>query len=104
MIMSLQRLCMRWNRSMGFRVERSMKPMSRLGSIFGVLATLALALTQASPAQSSSDALLQRMIAQTGHMHSYTAAVHADIAMHTFPYLNPSLDGTYYHKEPDKNK
>jgi len=78
--------------------------MSRFGSIFGVLATLALALTQASPAQSSSDALLQRMVSQSGRIHSYTAAVHADIAMHTFPYLSPSLDGTYYHKEPDKNK
>jgi len=78
--------------------------MSRLGSIFGVLGVLAAALTQASPAQSSSDALLQRMMAQNGHVHSYTAAVHADIAMRTFPYLSPSLDGTYYHKEPDKNK
>jgi len=78
--------------------------MSRLGSIFGVLAALAIALTQASPAQSNGDELMQRLIAQSGRLHSYTAAVHADINMRTFPYLSPSLDGTYYHKEPDKNK
>lgn len=37
-------------------------------------------------------------------VHSYTANVHADIAMHSFPFLSPSLEGTYYHKEPSKNK
>lgn len=78
--------------------------MFRLGSFFGVVATLALALTQASPAQNSADQLLQRLASQSAHVRSYTAAVHADIAMRTFPYLSPSLDGTYYHKEPDKNK
>lgn len=81
-----------------------MKPLSRLGSFLGVAATLALALTQASSAQNSSDALLQRLIDESGKVHSYTADVHADIAMRTFPYLSPSLDGTYYHKEPDKDK
>lgn len=48
--------------------------------------------------------LLQRMIAASGSVKSYTADVHADVAMHTFPYLSPTLDGTYYHKEPSKNK
>lgn len=48
--------------------------------------------------------LMQRMIAQTQSVQTYTAQVHADVAMHTFPFLSPSLDGTYYHKEPDMNK
>ena len=52
----------------------------------------------------SAQPLLTRMIAQSGTVKSYTASVHADVAMHTFPFLSPSLDGTYYHKEPSKNK
>lgn len=48
--------------------------------------------------------LISRMSAAEAGVRSYTASVHADIAMHSFPYLSPSLDGTYYHKEPSKNK
>jgi hypothetical protein len=48
--------------------------------------------------------LLQHMIANADGVTSYTASVHADVAMRTFPYLSPSLDGTYYHKEPSHNK
>ena len=47
--------------------------------------------------------LIRRMVA-ADNVRSYTASVHADIAMHSFPFLSPSLDGTYYHKEPSKNK
>ena len=68
---------------------------------------LSVALPGAVAAQTAANApsqLLQRMIAQTQGVQSYTASVHADIAMRTFPYLSPSLDGTYYHKEPSKNK
>lgn len=50
------------------------------------------------------DALLARMAQVNPHLHSYTSAIHADVRMLSFPYLSPSLDGTYYHKEPDKNK
>ena len=59
------------------------------------------ALAQTSPEEA---ALLQHMIANTQGVKSYTASVHADVAMRTFPYLSPSLDGTYYHKEPSHNK
>jgi hypothetical protein len=52
----------------------------------------------------SASPLLARMIANADGVKSYTASVHADIAMRTFPYLSPSLDGTYYHKEPSRNK
>jgi hypothetical protein len=47
--------------------------------------------------------IINRMVA-ADTVRSYTASVHADIAMHSFPFLSPSLDGTYYHKEPSKNK
>jgi hypothetical protein len=48
--------------------------------------------------------IVQRMVAADAGVRSYTASVHADIEMHSFPFISPSLDGTYYHKEPNKNK
>ncbi len=62
------------------------------------------ATAQAQSPSSSPQPLLARMVAQSESVQSYTAAIHADIAMRTFPYLSPSLDGMYYHKEPSKNK
>jgi len=59
----------------------------------------------ASPPQGGSAAdLVHRMVVAQDDVRSYVASVHADIAMHSFPYLSPSLDGTYYHKEPSMNK
>jgi|SRR5579884_512135 len=71
-----------------------------------ILCGLAAAGYQSATAQVAVDtsALLQRMIANADGVKSYTASVHADIAMRTFPFLSPSLDGTYYHKEPSLNK
>lgn len=84
--------------------------MKRVPILLAVAAAFAM-LCGVTPAFARSDApgasagsLLQRMIAESGSVKSYTASVHADVAMHTFPYLSPSLDGTYYHKEPSKNK
>lgn len=48
--------------------------------------------------------LVGRAGALADDVKAYTASVHADVALHTFPYLSPSLDGTYYHKVPNKNK
>lgn len=59
---------------------------------------------QPAGAEASSSALLQRMIANADGVKSYTASIHTDVAMHTFPYLSPTLEGTYYHKEPSRNK
>ena len=94
--------------------ERNCAPRSRVRSsmkrfllrVFGLFASCALAaapLVPASAQSSSVSDLLRRMVA-ADDVRSYTANVHADVAMHTFPYLSPSLDGTYYHKEPSKNK
>jgi hypothetical protein len=48
--------------------------------------------------------LLARMAALNAGLNTYTATMHAHVAMKSFPYLSANLDGTYYHKEPDKNK
>jgi hypothetical protein len=80
--------------------------MKRPASIVAV-ATLLCApaiAAQTAGAQVSSSDLLQRMIANSGGVKSYTASVRADIAMRTFPYLSPTLEGTFYHKEPSHNK
>ena len=52
-----------------------------------------------SPAQ-----LIARAAARSASVKSYVANVHAVIAMHSFPFVSPTLEGTYYHKEPNKNK
>ncbi len=71
--------------------------------IFGAaLALLALAALP-TPSPGSAD-MLERMASLNPHLKTFEASVHVDIALHTFPYLNPSLDGTYYHKEPSKDK
>lgn len=76
---------------------------STAAALFAFCALLAGALVPASAQNSTITDLIRRMAA-ADDVRSYTASVHADIAMHTFPYLSPSLDGTYYHKEPSKNK
>ncbi|MBV9149875.1 MAG: hypothetical protein JO024_08415 [Candidatus Eremiobacteraeota bacterium] len=66
------------------------------------LALLAIA-AMPTPSPGSAD-MLQRMQSLYPHLNSLEATVHVDITLHTFPYLSPSLDGTYYHKEPSKDK
>jgi hypothetical protein len=73
--------------------------------VFALCAALAALLPAAAQTSSAPTvvAIIDRMVA-ADTVRSYTASVHADIAMHSFPFLSPSLDGTYYHKEPSKNK
>lgn len=47
--------------------------------------------------------LLQRMAQVNSGLQSYTASMHVDVALHTFPFLSPALDGTVYFKAPDKD-
>jgi hypothetical protein len=70
-----------------------------------VVAALILAIGAGlhAPASAQPD-LLSRMIALNPGLKSYTASIHADVHMTSFPYLNPILDGTYYHKDPSKDK
>lgn len=70
------------------------------------VAALALAIGAGlhAPAAHAQGDLLARMIALNPGLTSYTASIHADVHMTSFPYLNPVLDGTYYHKDPSKDK
>lgn len=80
---------------------------ARIYALFGAAALCGAFVFSGIASAQSGDAtatLLQRMATQVETLKSYTASVHADVAMRTFPYLSPSLDGTYYHKEPSKNK
>ncbi len=64
-------------------------------------AALAMALPLPSPA---ADDLLARAAAVNPNLHSYTATLHAHVALTTFPYLSTDLSGTFYHKDPNKDK
>jgi hypothetical protein len=61
-----------------------------------------LAITaRAAPAD---DDLLARMAQVNPHLHAFTATLHANVQLKSFPFLSANLVGTYYHKEPDKTK
>jgi outer membrane lipoprotein-sorting protein len=47
-------------------------------------------------------ALIERMAAANPGLQSYTANLHVVVALHSMPYVSPSLDGNYYYKRPDK--
>jgi len=49
-------------------------------------------------------ALLARMESVNPNLHAFTATMHAHVAMKSFPFLTADVEGTYYYKEPDKNK
>jgi len=65
---------------------------------------LAIVLCTTVAAVFSQDSLQARASALNPSLHSFQANIHADISMKTFPYLSPSLDGMYYHKEPGMDK
>jgi len=71
--------------------------------VFGAALALAALAAMPTPSPGSAD-MLARMASLNPHLKTLEASVHVDIALHTFPYLSPSLDGTYYHKEPSKDK
>lgn len=48
--------------------------------------------------------LLDRMAALNPNLRAFTATLHAHVAMKSIPFLSADLVGTYYYKQPDKNK
>src|SRR5512142_2695050 len=44
-----------------------------------------------------------RMQKVNASLKSFQADLHVDVRMRSFPPINPSLDGTAYYKQPDKN-
>ncbi|HET9392713.1 MAG TPA: hypothetical protein VFO29_04195 [Candidatus Rubrimentiphilum sp.] len=77
---------------------------SRFLAAVAIAATLLLGMSPISRAAEPVSPALQKLIALNDRLHSYTADVRADVVMHSFPYLGATLTGTYYHKEPNKNK
>jgi len=71
-------------------------------AIAAAAAAIALS-TTATHAYAAGD-LLDRMAALNPGLHTFTATMHANVALKTFPFLSVQLVGTYYHKEPDQNK
>jgi hypothetical protein len=66
---------------------------------------LAALLGAAAPCGADSQsALLDRMAALNPHLRAFTATLRAHVAMKSFPFLSADLVGTYYYKQPDKNK
>ncbi|MDE2571602.1 MAG: hypothetical protein KGM44_03650 [bacterium] len=61
----------------------------------------------ATPAPQPSDpalgALLAKMVAVNADVRSYEAAMTVNVAMHTFPYLKPTLTGKVYWERPDRS-
>jgi len=83
----------------------------KLVSVLAALTLVALAGRVPGAADDSSQAtgssavdnpLYKRMTQVNAGLHSYKADLHADIALKTFPFLSPSLDGNVYFKQPDK--
>jgi hypothetical protein len=50
---------------------------------------------------SSNDVFL-RMQRLNADVKSYTAVMHVDVAMKSFPFLSPGLDGNVYYEQPDR--
>lgn len=81
-----------------------MTPMIRT-TLKTAMAAAAFAAAAALPAAAgASDDLLARMAAINPTLRSFTATIRADVTLKTFPFLGAHLIGTYYHKEPDRNK
>ena len=57
---------------------------------------------QAAGLAPAGNELLKRMTALNANLHTYKASVHLDVALKTFPYLSPSIDGAVYYEAPDK--
>jgi outer membrane lipoprotein-sorting protein len=54
------------------------------------------------PLDPSSNVLFKRMVALNSALRTYRATIHLDVALKSFPFVSPSLDGTAYYKRPDK--
>jgi hypothetical protein len=73
-------------------------------SLLGTLVTPLSAETVAAPAMlgAQNDGVYKRMVALNGSLRTFTADIHLEVAMKSFPYISPSLDGAVYFKKPDK--
>jgi hypothetical protein len=64
----------------------------------------ALVVLIGSARASAKSDLLERMIALNAQLHSFSATLHAHVALSTFPFLSADIVATYYHRNPDFDK
>jgi outer membrane lipoprotein-sorting protein len=69
---------------------------------FAILLSVAIGALTTNAA--AGDDLLGRMAALNPNLHSYSATMHAHVALTTFPFLSTDIVATYYHKDPDLDK
>jgi hypothetical protein len=70
--------------------------------------TIALAVAVVGVAPDGRDpaaaaAVYARMQHVNAALRTYEATVHVDVAMHSFPFISPKLDGQAFFKRPDRN-
>ena len=68
-----------------------------------VVAVAGALLLTITPVHATPD-ILARMAAVNPDLHTYTATLHAQITLRTFPFLATQIVGTIYRKEPDLEK
>jgi len=51
-------------------------------------------------APASASEVIEKMLSRNPGLNSYTARVHVNVRMLTFPFLAPKLEGTAYYKRP----
>jgi hypothetical protein len=78
-----------------------MKNVAYAIALAGLLTALARVPVAADTVATDTD-LYHRMTQVNAHLRSYKADLHADVAMKTFPFVSPSLDGNIYYRQPDK--
>lgn len=66
-----------------------------------IAATLALVLATIGAATPDAHAIIARMAQRNPTLLTYTARVHVNVHMLSFPYFSPQLDGTTYYRRPE---
>lgn len=66
-----------------------------------IAATLALACATLGVSSPDAHAIIDRMAQRNPTLLDYTARVHVNVHMVSFPYLSPQLDGTSYYRRPE---
>lgn len=67
-----------------------------------IAALLVVTLRPAFAQDVASNDLFVRMQKLNADVKTYSAVLHVDVTMKSFPFLNPGLDGNVYYQQPDK--
>lgn len=67
-----------------------------------ICALVAVTLRPAGAQGVANNDLFLRMQKLNADVKTYTASLHVDVAMKSFPFLSPALDGSVYYEQPDR--